>query len=616
MDKKLNIPDTNAPDFLQFGDSVSHYTIEKKIGMGGMGEVYLAHDSKLDRKVAIKFLLNEFRARAEYRQKFIREARAAARLNHPNIITIYEVGEYRESPYFVMEYVAGAPLNKYSSERQLSLLDISDLGIQISSGLAAAHESGIIHRDLKPGNIMIDRTGKARILDFGLASFDDTNAKADPDKTMTRITASAGIAGTVPYMAPEQLGGKKALPQSDIFALGVILYELVCGKHPFEGTSAADVGARILRDQPEPVSEQRMDAPYDLVRIIRRCLEKDPRKRIQTALDVMNELNDLVIRGMSSVVSPSGSGTTSSECRLVLRRRFVLTADLVRRLKNRSPKMIGDHMTYLMSGVESETLVVFVHGLGLDESIFSDTLRNLSCCGVAPSLYGWSSDARYRPALTIEDHSTLLGGFVETCRDIFKPKNIILAGFSSGSDQIMNMLSTGALEGIDIAGLLLIGCTMDLDGCFVSRRYAGMTPNDEAKILEKLREFSDVVTSLPAWLSLHEYIVKALGKFGTEIGPIKQYGLDIMRPFLENDSDQFISWYKLATDSARVVRFVFGTDEFDSLDKLLSRHLEEGVLGDKYREETIIRENTVHVRMADPHIILPKIEAIIELIKS
>nr|NIR27200.1 serine/threonine protein kinase [Gammaproteobacteria bacterium] len=187
------------------GTMVSHYRIVEKIGAGGMGEVYLAEDTKLKRKVALKFLSVEQINDKSVLQQFTQEARAAARLQHPNIITIHEVNEYGKVPYIAMDYIDGQSLKELSSHKSLSVADSIELGIQIASGLAAAHEKGIIHRDLKPGNLMIGSTGTVKILDFGLAVLSDAELEMDPDATRTSDPIAQKIAGTIAYMAPEQL---------------------------------------------------------------------------------------------------------------------------------------------------------------------------------------------------------------------------------------------------------------------------------------------------------------------------------------------------------------------------------------------------------------------------
>ncbi|MFW9817428.1 MAG: serine/threonine protein kinase, partial [Candidatus Thorarchaeota archaeon] len=218
---------THVP--LTTGTMVSHYRIVEKIGAGGMGEVYLAEDTELDRKVALKFLPQHLCQDEDCRARFKREAQAAAKLDHPNIVTVHEVGEYNGRPYFAMAHVEGQSLKEYSSGKELSIEHILELGIQICEGLQAAHDKGITHRDIKPSNILIDSYGRARIVDLGLASVVGKD----------QLTKTGSTLGTIGYMSPEQVRGKEMDHRTDLFLLGVVLYELISGRTPFEKENEA-----------------------------------------------------------------------------------------------------------------------------------------------------------------------------------------------------------------------------------------------------------------------------------------------------------------------------------------------------------------------------------------
>jgi len=280
--------------------ALSHYTIIKKLGAGGMGEVYLAQDSKLDRKVALKLLLSEFVSNGDRLRRFVQEAKAAAALSHPNIAHIYEVGDADGVHYIAMEFIDGDTLTTRIHREMNSLSTLLKYLSQVAEGLAKAHAAGIVHRDLKPDNIMITGDGYAKILDFGLAKLIETQAPSvTSDEAATAVmpaqpmSAAGAVMGTVGYMSPEQAKGKPVDQRSDIFSFGCILYEAATGKRPFEGDSAIDTLHRIIYSTAAPITDFNPAAPPDLQRVVRRCLAKEPEKRYQTIIDVANDLEDL-----------------------------------------------------------------------------------------------------------------------------------------------------------------------------------------------------------------------------------------------------------------------------------------------------------------------------------
>jgi len=290
------------------GKTLSHYRVIEQIGAGGMGSVYLAEDTSLNRKVALKFLSGEMATAPERMERFRREAQAVAALNHPNIVTIHSIETAPEGPFITMELVQGKPLDQLitgdgqSTERMLELVQ------PLVRALVAAHAKGIVHRDLKPANIMVTEDGTVKILDFGLAKLHATGESGEHADTKTQTLTKAGlIVGTVPYMSPEQVQGKQIDHRTDIFSLGVILYEMASGHRPFTGETAADISSSILRDAPKPIAETRPDIPEPLVRIISRCLEKEPELRYQSASDIQVALSKIgeSVRGRKSDSRPS-----------------------------------------------------------------------------------------------------------------------------------------------------------------------------------------------------------------------------------------------------------------------------------------------------------------------
>jgi len=275
------------------GQMLGRYRITAAIGAGGMGEVFRATDTKLGREVAIKVLPRTSASSANRLARFQREALTVAALNHPNIVTLFSLEDEDDVRFITMELVDGQGMDGLVVPGGLPLARVLELAIPVADALVAAHEGGVVHRDLKPGNIMVTLDGRVKVLDFGLARLMHPEPSSDTSRTtaMEEPISSAGqVVGTVPYMAPEQVRGEEVDARSDLFAFGILLYELVAGVRPFTGTSPADVSSAILRDTPAPLSTVRADLPGDLDRIVNRCLQKNPRERFQTALDVLNEL--------------------------------------------------------------------------------------------------------------------------------------------------------------------------------------------------------------------------------------------------------------------------------------------------------------------------------------
>ncbi|HXH43406.1 MAG TPA: serine/threonine-protein kinase [Bradyrhizobium sp.] len=259
---------------------VSHYRLEHEIGRGGMGVVYRGVDTKLGRPVAIKMLPADATADADRRRRFVREAQSASTLNHPNIVTIYEIGEDDGATFIAMELVDGAPLDRTLREGPLPMATALDYAVQIAGALEAAHIRGIVHRDIKPGNIVVTAEGRVKVLDFGLAKLSEHPA----DETITALRTVPGtILGTPAYMSPEQAEGRLVDSRSDIFSLGGVVYEMLAGRRPF--TSASDGGliTAILRDDPPPLRTLREEVSTDVEAILDRALAKDPAARYPDA---------------------------------------------------------------------------------------------------------------------------------------------------------------------------------------------------------------------------------------------------------------------------------------------------------------------------------------------
>ncbi len=274
---------------------LSHYTIVKKLGAGGMGEVFLAEDTKLNRTVAVKILTKEFAANEERVMRFIREAKAASQLNHPNVCTIYDLGETEDGTKFiVMEYVEGLSLDAKINGQPLKYAEVLDIAIQTADALDEAHAKGIVHRDIKPANLMITPRGQVKVLDFGLAKLAlDKFQNANSDLATLKQTTPGLMMGTVLYMSPEQALGKEVDARSDIFSLGVVIYEMLTGRLPFAGETISETIVNIASSQPKAISEFNSQVPADFEHIIRKCLEKEKDRRYQSISDLLIDLKNL-----------------------------------------------------------------------------------------------------------------------------------------------------------------------------------------------------------------------------------------------------------------------------------------------------------------------------------
>ncbi|MEK6284837.1 MAG: protein kinase [Acidobacteriota bacterium] len=304
------------------GQSLSHYRVLSLIGAGGMGEVYLAEDTHLGRKVALKLLPKEFTEEPDRVRRFELEARSASSLNHPNIVTIFEVGQVDGRHFIATEYIDGQTLRERLSGAQLEVGEALDVAAQIASALEAAHEAGIVHRDIKPENVMVRRDGLVKVLDFGLAKLTERQSRSGSESTtVVDVDTTPGLVlGTVSYMSPEQARGLKVDARSDNFSLGVVIYEMVAGRCPSEGATPSDVIAAILQNEPLPLARFAQNVPAELERIVAKALCKDREERYQTVSELSVDLKSLkqeleVEARLSRSLQPDGNGgkiTTTS----------------------------------------------------------------------------------------------------------------------------------------------------------------------------------------------------------------------------------------------------------------------------------------------------------------
>ena len=287
------------------GAKLGDYEVKSLLGFGGMGEVYRARDSRLGRDVAIKVLPSFLSADSDRLRRFEQEARAAATLNHPNILAVHQMGTYEGAPYLVSELLEGETLREQLNRGRLAVRKAIDYGVQIARGLAAAHEKGIVHRDLKPENLFVTKDGRVKILDFGLAKL--TQPQSGPENaelTLTKGTEAGMVMGTVGYMSPEQVRGQTADHRADIFAFGAILYEMLAGKRAFQKPTSAETMTAILNEDQPGISQATANTPPALQRVVHRCLEKNPEQRFQSASDLAFALDALSESAGSATVYP------------------------------------------------------------------------------------------------------------------------------------------------------------------------------------------------------------------------------------------------------------------------------------------------------------------------
>jgi two-component system, LytTR family, response regulator len=271
------------------GSNIAHYRIVSQLGEGGMGAVYLADDMTLGRRVALKVLPANMAADPERMHRFVQEARLASALTHPNVAYIYEIGEHDGLRFLAMEYVEGEPLSVRLGRGPLPLSELLSIGIQVADALDDAHSKGIVHRDIKPSNMMITPRGYVKVLDFGLAKLESPRSRDE-----TQLITSAGVVmGTVAYMSPEQALGRDLDHRTDLFSLGVVLYEMATARLPFSGATVSETMARILNSQPEALARFNYDVPEGLERVVRKSLEKDRERRYQTARELVVDLKNL-----------------------------------------------------------------------------------------------------------------------------------------------------------------------------------------------------------------------------------------------------------------------------------------------------------------------------------
>ena len=354
---------------LTAGTKLGEYEVKSLLGSGGMGEVYRARDSRLGRDVAIKVLPSFLSADSERLRRFEQEARAAAALNHPNILAVYQMGTYEGAPYLVSELLEGETLREPMKRGRLSVRRAIDYGVQIARGLAAAHEKGIVHRDLKPENLFVTKDGRVKILDFGLAKLTQPQSSSEHSAlTHTEGTEAGVVMGTVGYMSPEQVRGQGADHRADIFAFGAILYEMLAGKRAFQKPTSPETMTAILNEDPPGISEVTPNLPPSLQRVVHRCLEKNPEQRFQSASDLAFALDALSDSGAASSASAANIVTSAGR-----RWKIIVPAVVAVLALSVGGYFVVFHHKAKLTDKDTIVLADFANSTG--DAIFDDTLK-------------------------------------------------------------------------------------------------------------------------------------------------------------------------------------------------------------------------------------------------
>jgi pimeloyl-ACP methyl ester carboxylesterase/predicted Ser/Thr protein kinase len=613
---------------VSIGDKLGPYEIIATIGAGGMGEVFKARDTRLDRFVAIKFLFADL-ADSAARRRFQREAQMASSLNHPHIVTVHDVGEYIGRQYLVTEYIDGGTLKEWTRTDKRTCREIVELLVGVADGLATAHAADIVHRDIKPDNILITRSGYAKLADFGLAKLAENSAPDQATSTLTEGRTRPGVViGTLAYMSPEQASGNPLGARSDIFSFGVVLYEMVSGRKPFAGASNLEVLQTIIHGSPQPLSD---DIPAALRTVVEKALEKDPADRYQSMREMVVDLRRLTrqrAQAQPQVASaPSHWRGAQEELRnaeraeivnQLVERRFTLGERVCRKLNRATldPRIIGDHLHYVDNQIRSDVLVFFLHGLGLDHGDFGPILKRLPYRGVSPTLYGCEPNRRPRVAMSLADHVVILREWLRDVAGRCQATTVVMVGFSLGADMGFDLLLESADEPAPpIDAFLSLECNISLDTCFVSRVFAGIAPDRPEVLIAELRQLVDTATSLDEWLNIHEYLVKVLRKYQGDIAVLQRAGADIVRRFSETQGfEVFARRFKNARERVPALRMVFSNAAGSqaALTRLKLENLDSGILGSEFPEDMItVSPNADHFDLMDAERVLRQVDELV-----
>jgi len=584
------------------GTKLGPYEISVPLGAGGMGEVYRALDTRHDRAVAVKVLRQDVSTLVGV-ERFLREIRIAAQLTHPHILPLIDSGEAGGVLFYVMPYIEGETLrNRLLREGELPVSEIIRILHQITDALAYAHAHGVVHRDLKPENVLLsDR--HALLADFGVAKALSDLSRSGLTATTNLVTAIGSTVGTPTYMAPEQVGGNMVDQRADLYGVGVVAYEMIGGRLPFQATSAQQMMAAHLTQAPDPITKWRPAISVRLANAVMKCLEKKAADRWQSAADLLAE-----IEVAGTEIKTAAPVETPNE---LTDHRFTLSERICRKLNRATldPRVIGDHLSYVDNQVRSDVLVFFLPGLGLDHADFESILQRLRYRGVSPTLYGCEPERCGRISLSLADHVVILRELLKDVKERFHAETVVIVGYSMGADMGFELLLGSADEPTPrIDAFLSLECNLSLDTCFVSRLLAGIDPAHPELSIAKLRGLGDSAASLDEWLNVEEYLVKVLRKFQGDIGVLQRAAADIVRLFSETPGfEVFARWFCGARERVRALRIVFSSDPRTraALARLKLDNLDKGILGGEFPGDMItVSKNVDHFKlMATEHVV-------------
>jgi serine/threonine protein kinase len=577
------------------------YRVDRELGVGGMSTVYLAQDLKHDRPVALKVLHQDL-AISLGAERFLREIRIVAQLQHPHILGLIDSGEADGLLYYVMPYVAAESLRtKVAREGELPVEEAVWLLREIADALAYAHSKQIVHRDIKPENVLI-AARHAQVADFGIARAVSESVTGGP------ITATGIAVGSPAYMAPEQASSDPQMDhRADIYAYGVMAYEVLTGMPPFSAPTAFQLVAAHLTREAEPLRKLRPSIPAALEEIVTKCLAKRPADRWQSADEIVRKLDALL-------TGPLSASLVNTQEHQVAPSQFRLTESLCRRLHRSSfdPRMLGDSMEYLDNHARSDVLVCFLPACGMDASEFQGHLRSLPYRCIAITPYGFEPTRRRRPALPLSDHLMMIRELLRHMADRAKPDMLIVAGFSSGADLAMRMCAES--ERVRVDGVLSLGCNLSVATCFVTRVVSRFKGSDPSHMLGGLRSVGEGAGSVDEWLNIHAYLVGMMGKFQNQIEPLRLLAREIVAPFESADTSPFVRWYREASAQVRSLRCVFEDDPTvnATLRDIQLQNIESNILGEHYREGSIVIEpDTRHFDLVRPEVVTRHLDAVV-----
>jgi serine/threonine protein kinase len=574
-------------------EKIGAYSVNGEIGRGGMGVVYKATDSRLDRLVAIKGLPEQFAKNPELMARFEREAKTLAALNHPNIAGIHGVEEHEGTKYLVLEFIDGETLSDRIERGPLGVDETLEICSQIAAGLEAAHEAGFIHRDLKPANAKINSSGAAKVLDFGLVRIDPAknDSSSTPEAPTMGLsdtgTKSGTILGTIQYMSPEQARGEAADRRADLWSLGVVIYECLTGTNPFARQSPAESLAAILGEEPD-LRALPETTPSDVVSLIGRCLRKDLRRRQSSAGDCKLILED-------ARQSPSHQVAATAPLSSITDRRFRISDELCRTLDRRGfdPLLPGWEMRFADNNRDSDVLIVWIPSIGGDhttsawrELISSSPYRMVVVCPV-----GLEPEVTNRPVVAIENQFALIRALTASLRASLRPRKTVLSGFSCGSIMALRC-AAGDDTGELIDGVLAIDPDMQESDCFITRLFAGLDSSSSADVMKGLHAISSSSTSMHEWLVLHQHMIECVDKVKDDFSPLVRQGKDLSKAFdgVHTGKDSpFVGFLRDAVDRVPTVRCLFhdSTENRRMIGEIRMMHFDNQCLGSKFTDDAL-----------------------------